>query len=188
MAKRDVSQKVGGTADKGGEGRSRSGERAAKTPFDIAGASAFVAIRDDDGNETGEFELSSASKDGKLIAVPRPIVHNEGDDMKTVVCPKKDDTVVFAGYDATMHKPLVKGDFVSEDIYIEWRAFVNRWRAAKLTRFASTLETRADRLRQFGDERTRKKADKLTRMREQMAALEAELKEQGVVLDEDEDA
>ena len=177
MAKSNATTKV---AANGGKGDNKDkDENKGRKPFDIKNAKALIE------DESGNAEIQAASKDGKLIAVPRPVVHNEGSDMEAVPLPKKADNVVSEGFSSALYKPLVKGDFASEDIYLEYRAFVGRARAAKLLRGAKTLETRADKIRKFGDDKTRKKAAKLDRMKEQMKALEAELAAAGVDLDED---
>ncbi|MAF76507.1 MAG: hypothetical protein CMF17_11780 [Idiomarinaceae bacterium] len=179
MAKSDATTKVAANKDGKDKNGNKDEENKGRKPFDIKNAKALIE------DENGNAEIQAASKDGKLIAVPRPIVHNEGSEMEAVPLPKKADNVVSEGFMSALHKPLVKGDFASEDVYLEFRAFLGRARAAKLLRGAKTLETRADKIRKFGDEKTRKKAAKLERMKEQMAALEKELEEAGVDLDEE---
>jgi len=49
---------------------------------------------------------------------------------------------------------------------------------------AKERRERVERLRKFGDEKTRKKADKLARIKKQEAILAKELEELGVDVDE----
>lgn len=126
-----------------------------------------------------DFPVKSAKyqdKDGKvvtainaenlLIAVPKTI--------------KEGDKVVYAGYDPRKHNPLKKSHFASMSGYLQYQGHVARIRAARLIKIAETKEASAARLLKFGDEQTRKKAAKIAKMREQLAALEKQLTEEGI--------
>lgn len=78
------------------------------------------------------------------------------------------------------HKPLKRSDFADEATFIEFRAILAEQKAERMATAARKLRQQAERIRQFGDEGTRKKANKLLKAREQMAALEKELAEAGI--------
>ena len=92
--------------------------------------------------------------------------------------------VVQAGFDPNKHKPLTKADFASEDVFLDYRAFVAQCRATMFGLRAKDLAARANKLRKFGDDKTRKAAQRRDRMREALKKLEAQLMEDGVDLDE----
>ena len=117
-------------------------------------------------NENGEV-ITAVNSDGLLIAVPVPL---------------KDETgkIIYAGYNIRKHLPLKKGEFASIVEHIRYQAYVARVKAAILIKSAVEKETKADRIEKFGDDSTRKKAQKFARMREQLAVLETQLVEDGV--------
>lgn len=121
---------------------------------------------DADGN-------SIVNEDGKLTALPLTV--GEG------------DNVVFEGWNPKKHKPLRKSDFAEEYMYMFFRAHVAQIRADQQAEKAKKLRKQAEQIQQFGDPKTRKKAKKLARMREQLAALEAELAGEGISLEDDEE-
>lgn len=112
--------------------------------------------RDEKGNV-----VTAVNGDGLLIAVPVPI--------------KDGDKVVYAGFSNRKHLPLKKSIFAGIANYIRYQAVVARAKALVLIKSAEEKETKADRIEQFGDENTRKKAQKVARMREQLKVLEQEL-------------
>jgi hypothetical protein len=121
--------------------------------------------RDKDGKV-----VSAVNKDGLLIAVPMPI--------------KEGDSVVYAGYDPRRHLPLKKGHFASMVTYIRYQAYVARVKAAILVKSAEEKEKKAANIEKFGDEETRKKAQKLARLREAAKLLEEQLKADGANVDD----
>jgi hypothetical protein len=116
------------------------------------------------------------NEDGLLTAVPSTRTVETNDKGKEVE--------KFDGWSPKDHKPLKRGDFATDDVFLDFRVFVLDHQLWQKQESRDSLAKRADRLRQFGDEKTRKKAAKLSRMREQMAALEAELSEEGIDVDE----
>lgn len=110
--------------------------------------------------------VSAVNTDGLLIAVPKPI--------------KEGGKVIYAGFNTRKHNPLKKGDFADLPNFMLHQAFVARVRAAILLKSAEDKEAKAARMAKFGDEETRKKVQKMARMKEQLATLEAQLKEDGV--------
>ena len=111
--------------------------------------------------------VTAVNGDGVLIAVPKPIKDDKG-------------KVVYAGYNTRKHNPLKKGDFSDDVVYLLHQAFVSRVKAAILIKSAEDKEAKANRMAQFGDEQTRKKVQKVARIKEQLAALEAQLTNDGV--------
>lgn len=127
-----------------------------------------------DGKPTGETRITSiVNDDGKLTAVPVTI--------------KDGDTVIFEGYNPTMHKPLKKEHFADMPTFMLYQAFLLRFRGERMIEIAKKREDRAQHLLKFGDEATRKKAQKYARMKDQMEKLKAQLKAEGIPTD-DEDA
>ena len=120
-------------------------------------------------NEKGEI-VSAVNGDSLLIAVPKPI--KEEKDGKT--------TVIYAGFNTRKHNPLKKGDFADEVTFIRHGAFVSRVKAAILLKAAEDKELKANQMAQYGDEETRKKVQKMARMKEQLATLTSQLQADGV--------
>lgn len=158
---------------------SSKGKSDAKTPDPDKGRKTYnykkaqlqVPVVDEDGNATDELQLVSAvNSEGKLIGVPTKIVDEDGE-------------TVQSGYDPFKHKPLIKTDFASEDVFIDYRAFVAQCKSDAFGKRAKLLVSRANKMRKFGDDKTRKAMKKRDRMRKEMAALEAELTAEGVDLD-----
>lgn len=116
-------------------------------------------------DETGKL-VSAVNKDGLLVAVPKEI--------------KDGEVVKSPGYDFRIHKPLTKGNFADMATYLEFQGYVARQKANRLIALAEDRGLKADRLRKFGDEDTRKKAMKIARMREQLAQLEKQLTSEGI--------
>ena len=121
--------------------------------------------RDKDGNV-----VIAVNGDGLLIAIPVPIKDADG-------------KVVYAGYNNRKHLPLKKSDFAEITMHIRYQAHIARLKAVILIKSAEEKEAKASRIEQFGNETTRKKAQKVARMREQLKVLEAGLVEEGVDID-----
>ncbi len=98
----------------------------------------------------------------------------------TVPGPTEDDPPVFPGFDSKLHKPLKKTDFASVDVYMDYRANIAQAAGEQFLRLAETLIRRAEKIRQFGDDSTRRKADRLRRYQEQAITLLKQLREAGV--------
>lgn len=126
--------------------------------FDIKGAQ----YRNDE-----KQVVSAVNTEGLLIAVPKPLKDAEG-------------KVIYAGFNCRKHVPLKKSDFASITTYMRHQAYVARVKAAILIKGAEDKEVKAARMEKFGDDATRKKVAKMARMREQLAALQTQLKEDGV--------
>jgi hypothetical protein len=114
--------------------------------------------------------VTAVNEEGLLIAVPVTI--------------KDGETVVYSGYDVRKHKPLKKTDFASSANFLQFQAHSIRLKAERMLAVAKDKETKAERLLKFGDEQTRKKAAKVAKMREQLAALEKQLSEEGIDVQE----
>ena len=112
-------------------------------------------------NSEGEI-VTAVNADELLIAVPQPLKDESG-------------KVIYAGFSVRKHVPLKKGDFAALTDHIRYQAYVARVKAAILVKGAVEKEKKADRIAQFGNEETRKKAAKVARMREQIAILEKDL-------------
>ena len=83
-------------------------------------------------------------------------------------------------FDLKVHKPLGKNDFATSDVFMDFRAWTLNIRAARLTSQAEKLTTSANNLRKFGDDKSRKRFERLEKMREQIATLEAQFAAEGV--------
>lgn len=93
-------------------------------------------------------------------------------------------TSVPSNFDPKNHKPLKKAIFVDEATYLDYRAWDEARKADRFLKKSARMTARAERLRKFGDDKMRKKADRAARMREQLKTLEAEMTEAGVDLDD----
>jgi len=91
------------------------------------------------------------------------------------------------GFNFKKNKPLTKKDFADTAAFLEYRAEALKARAAGFVESAKKLTEKVEMLRKYGDDETRKKAEKLSKLREQMALLEKELEDQGIDIDEDTD-
>lgn len=120
-------------------------------------------------NDDGKI-VSAVNAENLLVAVPKPI--------------KDGDKIVYAGFNHRKHNPLKKSAFASMATYIRFQAYLNRLKAAVLIKSAEEKETKAARIEKFGDEATRKKVQKVARMREQLEALEKQLKEDNIDVSE----
>jgi hypothetical protein len=149
----------------GNKDKDKKEKKKGRVDFDIAAARILDA-------ETDKL-VKAANKDGLLTVIPKTIPgKNEGDKPR------------YEGYDSRKHKPLKKGDFAEVATYLEFQAMQNREKAAKLIVLAEEKEKKADRIRKFGDEATRKKAAKVARMRDQLAVLEKQLEEEGISVED----
>ena len=117
-----------------------------------------------------EEVVSAVNGDSLLIAVPKPI--KEEKEGKT--------TVIYTGFNIRKHNPLKKSDFADEVTYLRHQAFVSRVKAAILLKAAEDKEIKANQMAQYGDEETRKKVQKMARMKEQLATLTKQLQDDGV--------
>ncbi len=88
-----------------------------------------------------------------------------------------------ADFDFVKYKPIKKTDFLSDEIYLDHQEIICRAKAESYTLKAEKCAKQAATMRELGDPETRKKAFKLQKMREQLAALELSLTEDGVDLD-----
>lgn len=111
--------------------------------------------------------VSAVNEAGLLIAVPVPVKDAEG-------------KVVYAGYNNRKHNPLKKTDFASVATFMRFQAHTCRLKAAVLIKAAEEKEKKAERIEKFGDEKTRKAVQRIAKMRENLAALEAQLKGDGI--------
>jgi len=149
-----ASKKVGGASN--GDAATKSEEKQEK------GRKVFSSKNAVDAEGTSILDEA-----GKLTAVPVQ-VKNEGGE------------VTYDGFHYRKHKPLTKADFAGTDVYMDYRAFSLRQRIDAMVVLATKYTTQATNLRKFGDEKTRKAVARVHKLREQMAALEAELAADGV--------
>lgn len=77
------------------------------------------------------------------------------------------------------HKPLKRDDFASDDVFLDFRAKVAEIRAARYTKDAQRYHRKAERLRTFGDEATRKAVTKLEKYQTEMAKLIEQMQKDG---------
>jgi len=87
-------------------------------------------------------------------------------------------------YEIAKFRPLTKSDFASTDVFLDYRATILEFKSKTLAESAQNMRTKADRLRKFGDEDTRKKVEKAARLRKQFAALSATLADDGIDINE----
>jgi len=137
-------------------------EKGNRIDFPIADA----LYRDKDGNI-----VSAVNADGLLIAVPKPIKDADG-------------KIVYAGFDSRKHNTLKKTAFAGIAIHLRYQALMARVRAIILIKGAEEKERKAANVEKFGDEATRKRVQKVARMREQLAALTQQLKDDNVDISE----
>lgn len=154
--------KVSANGDKPTDkGKKDKKEKKVRIDFPIADA----MYRDKEGNV-----VTAVNGDGLLVAVPVPLKDGTG-------------KIIYAGHNSRKHLPLKKSNFASIAGYIRYQAVIARAKAVTLIKSAEEKEAKASRIEKFGDESTRKKAQKVARMREQLKVLEAGLVEEGVDID-----
>lgn len=85
-------------------------------------------------------------------------------------------TAVPTDYDAKKYAKLKSSDFADEAVYMDFRA-------AEAQRLVTLFSNRARKLRTLGSVADRARANKLIKMRENMAKLAAQLKAEGVDVD-----
>jgi len=137
-------------------------EKSGKIEFPVAEA----VYKDENGKI-----VTALNADGLLIAVPKPIRDAEGN-------------VVYKGYNIRKHIPLKKSHFAGIVEYMLYQAFTARVRAAILVKGAEEKEKKAARIAKFGDDQTRKKVNKLAKMKEAIEKLQKQLEEDGIELDD----
>lgn len=121
-------------------------------------------------NINGEL-VSAVNSEGLLITVPVSIIQADG-------------TVRYEGYDPRKHLPLKKNNFTDIATFIKYQAYLLKIRGNNLLKLAADKEAKADRIAKFGDEQTRRKVQKIARMREQLEALQKQLQEEGIKIDD----
>lgn len=117
-------------------------------------------------NNEGQV-VSAVNSEGLLLAVPVTIADDSG-------------KILYKGFDVRKHKPLKKTSFAEMTTFLYYQAFIARLHAAKYVKIAEAKEANAKNLGQFANEQTRKKAQKVQKMKEQLAILEKQLSEEGV--------
>lgn len=166
----DEVTKVGGQTKGGGDatggdatttgGDAKAKKETKKIEFPIADA----MYTDKEGNV-----VSAVNADGFLIAVPKPIRD-------------ADKKVIYTGFNIRKHIPLKKAHFAGICELILFQAFVSRVKAAILLKGAEDKEKKAARIAKFGDDATRRKVNKLAKMKEMIEKLQKGLEEDGVDL------
>lgn len=85
-------------------------------------------------------------------------------------------TAVPTDFDRKEHKPLKRPDFVSDDLYQEWKAGQLEMHGNEMLERAKKLRAQAEAVRKYGDpaqrakvKKVQKLADMFTQMREQLA-------------------
>lgn len=85
-------------------------------------------------------------------------------------------------FDGSAHLSPKKTEFAEEHHFLDFKANEAEMRAAELVETAAKLRRQANDLRQYGDPAQRAKVKRATRLREQLAELEAALKAEGIEL------
>lgn len=83
-------------------------------------------------------------------------------------------------FDGALHLTPKKGEFASAADYYEFRAVIAEAKAQEFAATATKMREEAENIRKFGDPELRAKAKKMAKMREQLAALEAQLQAEGI--------
>ncbi|KKN75668.1 hypothetical protein LCGC14_0377700 [marine sediment metagenome] len=135
-------------------------------------------------NKDGDVVTAAVKVDDaiKLVAVPKPVF--DGDKVNE----HGNRIVLYTGWNHRKHDPLKKDDFVDEVDYVLYQAFTFRIRAAVLIEKATTSEKRARHLKKFGNDKQRKEANRLLKMRETLRLYEKTLRDQGIDIDGLDDA
>jgi len=115
---------------------------------------------------------------------PGKVEFRENDDAPRVVVSLEDGFP--EGYDPSEHKKLKKYDFKEVWMFESYRAAYCRYQIQELSDREEQHRRNAEQIKKFGDPKILKKAQKLRRMREQMAALEEEIA--ASIDDEDDDS
>jgi hypothetical protein len=102
---------------------------------------------------------------------------------KAIMDEEKRLKVVPTDFDFDKHESLRKGDFVSEHLYMEWKAAALDYRAAEFTKRSAELRTEAAHQRQFGDPSTKSKFKRHAKLMEKLKELEKELQAAGVQIE-----
>jgi len=118
-----------------------------------------------------EKSISAVNSEGLLIAVPVSIIQADG-------------TVLYEGYDPRKHLPLKKSNFADIATFLKYQAYLLKIRGNNLLKLAADREAKADRIAKFGDEQTRRKVQKIAKMREQLETLQRQLQEEGIKIDD----
>ncbi|PHR92017.1 MAG: hypothetical protein COA69_09635 [Robiginitomaculum sp.] len=119
----------------------------------------------------------------KKEKTPRPVFDLKtavGDDNKAI--PGRTDGKlqgVPTNFVSRNFKPLKATDFADRTIFMDFKAWLLEESIKGTVEKAAALRKQAKKLRAMGDDATRKKASKLMKQRESLAALEAELKGDG---------
>lgn len=117
-------------------------------------------------NDEGKI-VSAVDGEGLLLAVPVTLTDDDG-------------KVIYKGFDVRKHKPLKKDNFAGMTTFLLYQAHVARFHAGRYIKIAEAKEANAKNLGKFANEQTRKKAQKVQKMKEQLAMLEKQLTEEGV--------
>lgn len=83
-------------------------------------------------------------------------------------------------FDGSAHLTPKKDDFANPADYYEFRAVLAEAKAAEQTATAAKMREEAENIRKFGDPEMRAKAKKAAKLRETLAALEAQLQAEGI--------
>lgn len=114
-------------------------------------------------------------KDGKAPKVKKERVKKPGRIAYPGLDPKNPLETMPTDFDFKAHKGLKKKDFKGSPGFLGYRAAELRYRAGKLTTAADAMEAKGKREAQFGDEKTRKKANQVSKLKAQLAKLQQEL-------------
>lgn len=92
-------------------------------------------------------------------------------------------TEVPTDYDSKENKPLRKGDFLLESNYLRHAGALMQTRGQGIIDKGVKWLKKAEQLDKFGDPKALRKAQKVTRLREQLIKLEAECEEEGIEIE-----
>ena len=166
------SKKVG-SAEAAGATKTPKEKKPPKPEFNFSDAKAVLPVIGADGKPTGETAVQKAvNENGKLLAPPLTLRDGE--------------TVIYEGWNPKKFKPLSRKDFASDVPFLRFQAHLYDGRIKDLESKRDKKIKQADHLEKFGDDKVRKKAARLQKMRETMATLAKELVDDGVEFSDEE--
>jgi len=157
----------GGAAQSSGEQTGTTNGNEGQEPAKVKHEKIDFAIADAQYRNDEGAVVPAVNGDGLLIAVPKPIRD-------------EDKKVLYVGFNDRKHKPLKKEHFAGTVEFMLFQAFLSRVKAGRLIKGAEQKEAKAKNLLKFGDDVTRKKVNKLAKMREAIESLQKQLEEEGV--------
>lgn len=144
---------------------------------DAKAASAAKSGAASGATATATAEAAEEEKKPK-IALPRELAVNAQGESLLDASGKLTGTPV--KWDPRLHLPLAKEAFASPAEFYEFKAWQSEESAKRSLERATKLRQDADNFRRFGDPEKRAKVKRAQRLKEQLAALEKQLREEGI--------